>query len=581
MELKAFLASFSRATEKFMIAACESRNCRLCMMESEESLLDELEAFAPDLIFLQAMVMENSNGELIARIRESDRLGKAFIVVFSSDEDCRDEFGCFSPDAILNFPFTEEQIDAVFRIVAGHEKLLLLVCRDEQKRLTEAFGKAGIRTCRVHSVDEGIVRVSELLPDIVVCCSRTVGGELSEFCGVVKAEMHPRSIQVVVLAESDTAEEIEGFLSAGADEIIVRPFTDAASVERVVEMVRPSIDPRQFNALVIDDSPATRSHISRMLLNSGFNVTSAGNGIEALKIIDTASPDIITCDYEMPMMDGWTFCKCLKGNSKYRHIPVIMISGRGDEIDKAKGRWLGIDAYLVKPFDEAELKRKVADLLKESMSRKTMKVLEKFVSSDAITSALAPSTDEASRAVEKEIVILFCDICSFTALCETMSILEVQSMVNSFYDKMAECLYDNHGIIDKFIGDAVVARFDSGGRAVDAFNAANAALEMIEAMKVFKSEFGRDVSIRIGINSGNVILGKFGSERVRMDFTMIGDPVNTAQRIESAAPANGCLLAEQVCSLISDGFQCGPTFEISVKNKEAPVRVNQLFGWWN
>lgn len=119
--------------------------------------------------------------------------------------------------------------------------------------------------------------------------------------------------------------------------------------------------------LVVEDSETYRTMISDLLQNSGFAVETASNGAEALAKVDGASPDglpaLIVLDIVMPEMNGYEFCRKVKGNPKTKDVPVVMCSSKSEEFDHYWGMKQGADAYLNKPFEPKELLKTIKHLL--------------------------------------------------------------------------------------------------------------------------------------------------------------------------------------------------------------------------
>ncbi len=140
---------------------------------------------------------------------------------------------------------------------------------------------------------------------------------------------------------------------------------------------------------------------------------------------------------------------------------------------------------------------------------------------------------------EKRVSILFTDIVGFTSLSESMSPSEVADMLNEHFNALGQCIEDQEGVIDKYIGDSVMAFWGAPGDQDDhALRACQAALNIasaLEAINVQRLERGLPaIRIRIGVNSGTVIAGNIGADW-RVNYTLIGDSVNAAQRIEALA----------------------------------------------
>ena len=107
--------------------------------------------------------------------------------------------------------------------------------------------------------------------------------------------------------------------------------------------------------LVVDDSATIRRSAESMLTSAGYDVVTAENGFEALSKVARHNPDLIFVDIMMPRLDGYQTCAIIKNNSQYRSTPVIMLTSKDGLFDQARGRVVGSDLYLTKPFTKEEL----------------------------------------------------------------------------------------------------------------------------------------------------------------------------------------------------------------------------------
>jgi len=107
--------------------------------------------------------------------------------------------------------------------------------------------------------------------------------------------------------------------------------------------------------LVVDDSATIRRSAETMLSNAGYNVVTAENGFEALSKITRHHPNLIFVDIMMPRLDGYQTCAIIKNNNEFRQTPVVMLTSKDGLFDKARGRVVGSDQYLTKPFTREEL----------------------------------------------------------------------------------------------------------------------------------------------------------------------------------------------------------------------------------
>ena len=115
--------------------------------------------------------------------------------------------------------------------------------------------------------------------------------------------------------------------------------------------------------MIVDDSLTVRRITSRLLSREGFDVLTAKDGVDALELLPSQTPDVILLDIEMPRMDGFEFTKTIKANPKYASIPIVMITSRTAEKHRNLAKDLGVDLYLGKPFQEEELLRHLRDML--------------------------------------------------------------------------------------------------------------------------------------------------------------------------------------------------------------------------
>ncbi len=184
----------------------------------------------------------------------------------------------------------------------------------------------------------------------------------------------------------------------------------------------------------------------------------------------------------------------------------------------------------------------------------------------------------------REATVFFCDLAGFTDLSEQVSPEQLFELVNGYLDETSECLLAHGAYIDKYIGDAVMAVFGAPkllpNHAVAACRAALAAQRLLAARNVrLAATFGRQLGMRIGIHSGEMIVGNLGSERKR-NYTAIGDGVNLASRLEGANKEFGTaiLLSESTVRLLDGQLVVRPLTALRVKGKQTAVSVYELVG---
>ena len=139
---------------------------------------------------------------------------------------------------------------------------------------------------------------------------------------------------------------------------------------------------KPYKILIVDDYPNMVEMLSMRLKSSGFEVMASYDGIDALQKARVHLPDLILLDVLLPKMDGFKICRLLKFDEKYRHIPIIMLTSRARDVDRATGMEMGADAYLYKPYDSVALMSEIYKLLKiERPSSHVIKPLDTVAAS--------------------------------------------------------------------------------------------------------------------------------------------------------------------------------------------------------
>ncbi|MBS1528236.1 MAG: adenylate/guanylate cyclase domain-containing response regulator, partial [Bacteroidetes bacterium] len=173
---------------------------------------------------------------------------------------------------------------------------------------------------------------------------------------------------------------------------------------------------------------------------------------------------------------------------------------------------------------------------------------------------------------------MFVDVCGFTAFSEKVPANIVINLLNGIFDKIVKEVIAQGGHVDKFMGDAVMAVYRGDyhlDRAIDTALAIKSQLAALDPIPAGDKEFKAEVSI--GINSGEMVSGNIGSASLkRLDYTVIGDVVNVAQRLQSVAKPGQIIISEEVYNKVKESFRCGKIGEATLKNKEKPVMIYEV-----
>lgn len=220
-------------------------------------------------------------------------------------------------------------------------------------------------------------------------------------------------------------------------------------------------------------------------------------------------------------------------------------------------------------------KRMDEQYLREKNFRDT---LSRFHSPDVVE-VLFRKGERANLDMEnRTCTILFSDVKGFTSLSEKLPPMEIAGLMNEYFTLMAEVVFKFSGTLDKFIGDAVMAIFGAPIQreddAIRAIKTAVAMQESIHEMNKMRPEESK-FHVRIGINTGPCVAGLVGSPQ-RMEYTVLGDAVNTASRIESSTPPGKIYISEATYFQIKNHFQTQELEPIIAKNKSQPVKIYEI-----
>ena len=231
--------------------------------------------------------------------------------------------------------------------------------------------------------------------------------------------------------------------------------------------------------------------------------------------------------------------------------------------------------YAAVAVERARLNQKIV------AEEKKRERLGRFLSPQVANRILAASATDGGAALGapevREVSVLFADICGFTSMSENMSPSSVSLMLNDYLSRMTDVIFKYEGTLDKYIGDAIMAVFGAPLDMPDhAERAIRTALEMQERLSEWNAERKQgtpELRIRIGINSGNAVAGEIGSIN-KKEYTVLGDTVNTASRLESSVAKPGTVvIGANTIALVEGLFECRSlgTFKVKGKALEIPA----------
>ncbi|MBK8496747.1 MAG: response regulator [Chitinophagaceae bacterium] len=310
----------------------------------------------------------------------------------------------------------------------------------------------------------------------------------------------------------------------------------------------------------------------------------AVNGKLALEQLELHSDvDVVLSDINMPEMDGLTLLTKL--NEQHGLLKSVIVSAYGDMENIRVAMNRGAFDFITKPvnFEDLELTMektiKHVNQLKETMKAiKENNILKMYVD-ETVLNFMGGREFESSLMVNEtvEASVAFIDICSFTSISETESPDTVVRLLNKYFDVMVKEIIAQGGYVDKFIGDAIMAVFRGDYHLDRAIDACLAVRKRIDALPDEPGTLNFSPKVSIGINSGEMISGNIGSANLRrLDYTVIGDEVNIAQRLQSVAGPNQVVITESAYEKVKESFQCNKVGEVSLKNKSKPMSIYEV-----
>lgn len=380
--------------------------------------------------------------------------------------------------------------------------------------------------------------------------------------------------------------------------------------------------------LVVDDYPALVTIIRHKLLQHGYEVITAQNGLDALELVEKEVPDLVISDVEMPLMDGYELCRKIKESPKFHSIPVILVTSRIEAASLMKGIEAGAENYLTKPYDDDTLFSKVSELLNNPIGvsdvKETVSVTiegQKFnvkadyshlvnllistykntLGQNARLEKMQSGLNAANKELEltkkeheellqnifpkkiadsllaygtvtperyEDATFLFTDFDGFSKIVPDLKPEDLIESLSFYFDQFDEFMSQHNLIKIKTIGDSYMA---AGGiperNKTHPIDTALAALKMKFFVSNLQDSLPESIPyfpLRIGIHTGHSVVGVIGKRRFAYDVW--GEAVNLASRMEQHSESNSINISQDTYDRLKDLFECDTRGEIEAKN---------------
>ncbi|RKH46615.1 protein kinase domain-containing protein [Corallococcus sicarius] len=404
--------------------------------------------------------------------------------------------------------------------------------------------------------------------------------------GLLRGVFHPPTVAVSQLVPELGAAGDAFFLRA----LHPRPeqrFTSARELAAAfVSLVDAGRAAQPAKVLVVDDEPDVellmRQRFRKHVREGVYTFVFARDGEEALEVL-RQHPDThaVLCDINMPRMDGLTFLSRVGEVDPL--VKVVIVSAYGDLPNLRTAMNRGAFDFLVKPVDLDDLEstlaktvRHVAELRRAVRSTEENALLRMFVHGGIVERVLPLVRGPGALAGEQvDATVAFLDVAGFTAVTRQHPPESALRRLNANFEVILPELETRGGVVDKFLGDAVMAVFQGEAHVARALDACLAVRQRLQAL----AWGGGDTSpyahgVCMGVDTGPVVSGNVGAAgRGRLDHTVLGDVVNTAARLATVATRDQVLVSEALAARLADAFDCRPAGERHLSGQDAPPLV--------
>jgi class 3 adenylate cyclase len=321
----------------------------------------------------------------------------------------------------------------------------------------------------------------------------------------------------------------------------------------------------------------------------GHEAIEAGDGKTGLaKAREVPPPDLIVLDVNMPGMDGFEVCKILKADPVTQSIPIIFLTSHSEPEDRIHGLNIGADDYLAKPFAIRELSARIGKRLQARQETEMLlrqqdeirQTFERFVAPQIVEILLRDPSHLKLGGDLQQVTVMFTDLEGFTSLSEKTAPDLLLSVLNRYHALVSGLVQKHGGIVNKFIGDGVMALFNTPILREDhARCAVEAALAIREALPALHAEFDPAfrLPIKCGISTGPAIVGNVGAAHC-MDFTALGDTVNLAARLQGIATGDQIIISDETKRRLDASIIVKPMGALTLKNRSRAIEAYTVTG---
>lgn len=351
------------------------------------------------------------------------------------------------------------------------------------------------------------------------------------------------------------------------------------------------------NILVVDDNDSNRNLLAHQLRRQGHQISTAPSGRQALQMIRETRPDLILLDLFMPDMNGFDVLREMHKDESLRAVPVIIITGLSDKNAAVKCIEAGAFDLLIKPVNPSLLGARVVACLerkawhdKEQAYQQELeksytfirKVFGRYLSDEVVQQILESDEGMQMGGGKRTVTIMMTDIRGFSVLSQELDPQDCVRILNNYFGVMTPLIQKYDGVIDEFLGDAILAIFGAPVASdIHAQQAVACAIEMQQAMAEVNhnsQQWGLPaIEMGIAVNTGEVVVGNIGSE-TRSKYGVVGHHVNLTARIESFTVGGQVMASEYTVASLAPEVSIAQSLEVEAKGIKEPVTIHEITG---
>ncbi len=335
---------------------------------------------------------------------------------------------------------------------------------------------------------------------------------------------------------------------------------------------------------------------------SSYNVFVASSVREAHRMLKEYEIHVVLVKQMMPSMSGLQFFESISHD--FPNMTNIILYDGGDTESLEQAYEAGqIFRFLHMPSSHVELRMTIDNALRlhkaeferkqlldevseyKDQQRHILDLFKRYVPGEVVSQALETNKEDIMKPGESRVVsVLFADMRNFTRLTSQLAPSDVVNFLNDYWEIITRSIKNNKGSVNKYMGDGMLAVFGAPVSYMDNHeNAVNAALDMIDSLEEINQKYakklGGEISIGIGINSGEVIVGNIGTDNF-MEYTVIGNTVNNAARLEtiSKKKPNSIIISKKTYDLVKHAFKTSDMAQARVSDKKETIMFCEVLG---